>query len=405
MRIHEFVDEGLVHSSYLIDLGDGAAALVDPPRFPTEQERLVDHLGLRLAWTIDTHSHADYLTRSPGVAARRGAVFIAPAASHLATPYRPVVDGEHLELAPGVELIPIATPGHTPDHHAYLLTDHGIPEVLFSGGSLMVGTVGRTDLCGPDLAEPLAHEMFHGLHRFDDLPDSVLLYPTHGAGSFCSAPGSTDRTSSLGAERRTNPLLRITNEDRFVRQLLDGFGSFPSYFARLPELNRLGPTRYDLVPTLADLTPDEVERRIAAAAVLVDCRSIEEFAAGHLPDSLSNMLRSVFASWVGWLVEPGGPIIFVLDDNQSRDDAVRQCLDVGQENLADPRRPSPVASPRGGIQVATCTGSTSSDPTISAMSSLTCGRPTNMRPATSRAHATSSSGPWRPSHSSRYPSR
>jgi hydroxyacylglutathione hydrolase len=333
MHIHEFIDEGLGHSSYVIDLGDGSAALVDPPRFPTDHERLVDHRGLRLAWTIDTHSHADYVTGSPGVVQRRGAVFIAPAASHLATPHRPVVDGENLQLAPGVELIPIATPGHTPDHHAYLLTDHGIPEALFSGGSLMVGAVGRTDLCGPDLAEPLAHEMFRGLHRFDDLPDSVVLYPTHGAGSFCSAPGSTDRTSSLGAERRTNPLLGITDEDGFVRQLLEGFGTFPSYFARLPELNRLGPTRYDLIPTLADLTPDEVERRIASGAVVVDGRPIDEFAAGHLPNSLSNSLRSAFASWIGWLVEPGRPIILVLDDDQSRDDAVRQCLDVGQENL------------------------------------------------------------------------
>ena len=112
----------------------------------------------------------------------------------------------------------------------------------------MVGAVGRTDLCGPELAEPLAHEMFHSLRRLDGLPDDLAVYPTHGAGSFCSAPGGAERTTTLGRERATNPLFRIDDEDTFVEQLLAGFGSFPTYFARLPELNRRGPRRYAQLP-------------------------------------------------------------------------------------------------------------------------------------------------------------
>lgn len=333
MRVHEFVDEGLGHSSYVIDLGDGTAAIIDPPRFPTEHEALIERSGRRLWWTIDTHSHADYVTGSPGLVARLGPTFLAPAASNLDTPHRPLHDGERIALATGVALTAIATPGHTPDHHAYLLELDGAPVALFTGGSLMVGTVGRTDLCGPDLAVPLAHEMFRSLHRFDSLPDDLAVYPTHGAGSFCSAPGAADRTTTLGRERVTNPLLAITDEDAFVAQLVEGFGTFPTYFGRLPELNRRGPTRIDTLPTLALLDAGDVARRAADGAVVVDARPFIAFGAGHLPGSVSNTLRPVFGSWLGWLVPADTPLVFVVDATQDRHDLVRQCLDVGHEQL------------------------------------------------------------------------
>jgi hydroxyacylglutathione hydrolase len=333
VKIYDFVDEGLGHSSYVIELGDGSAAVVDPPRFPIAHEALIERLHLRLAWTLDTHSHADYVTGSPALAERTGATFVAPTASHLASPHRPVTDGERVALADGVELIAVATPGHTPDHHAYVVVEHGAPVALFSGGSLMVGAVGRTDLCGAELAVPLAHEMFGALRRFDELPDDLAVYPTHGAGSFCSAPGASQRTSTLGHERDTNPLFSITDEDLFVERLVAGFGTFPTYFARLPELNRRGPTRYDSLPHLAALQPDDIERHLAGGGVVVDARPVAAFSAGHIPESLSNTLRPVFASWLGWLVEPNRPLVFVLEPDQDRADLVRQCLDVGQENL------------------------------------------------------------------------
>ena len=333
MQIYDFVDEGLGHSSYLIDIGDGTAAMLDPPRFPTAQETLAERLKLQIAWTFDTHSHADYVTGSPGLAARVGTAFVAPAASRLGTPHRSLVDGESIELGKDLSIVALATPGHTPDHHAYLLEQSGEPVALFSGGSLMVGTVGRTDLCGPELSEPLARDMFRSLRRFDDLPDEVTVYPTHGAGSFCSAPGASERTTTLGHERVANPLFTITNEDQFVEQLLAGFGTFPTYFARLPELNRLGPNHFVTPPHLAQLDPDQVERHLDAGGVVVDARPAAAFAVGHLVGSMSITLRPVFASWLGWLIKPDQPIVFVLDENQDRSELVRQCLDVGHEQF------------------------------------------------------------------------
>lgn len=333
MEVHEFIDEGLGHSSYVIDLGDGNAAIIDPPRFPTAHEALIECSGWRLAWTIDTHSHADYITGSPGLVARTDATFIAPAASQLATAHRGVSDGEHVQLAPGVTLTAIATPGHTADHHAYLFAADGTPVAMFTGGSLMVGTVGRTDLGGPELAVPLAHEMFRSLRRFDDLPDALTVYPTHGAGSFCSAPGAAERVSTLGHERSGNPLLAIVDEDEFVDRLVAGFGTFPTYFRQLPERNRLGPTRIDSIPALALLDADDVAQRAADGAVVVDVRPFATFGAGHIPGSISNTLRAVFGSWLGWLVPADTPLVFVLDSNQDRADLVRQALDVGHEHL------------------------------------------------------------------------
>lgn len=333
MKIHDFVDEGLGHSSYLIDVGNGAVALVDPPRFPTVHEALAAELGLRIEWTFDTHSHADYVTGSPGVAARLGATFVGPASSHLATPHRPLNDGEFIAIGPGLRVFAIATPGHTPDHHSYLIQQSGEPVALFSGGSLMVGAIGRTDLCGPERADELAHDMFRSLRRFDDLPDDLAVYPTHGAGSFCSAPGSSQRTTTLGQERVTNSLFASTDESEFVALLLGGFGTFPTYFARLPELNRLGPTRHDTLPDLARLDAGQVQEHLAKGGAVVDVRPVKSFAAGHIPGSMSNTLRPVFASWLGWLVTAGQPIVFVLDQDQDRSEVVRQSLDVGHERL------------------------------------------------------------------------
>jgi rhodanese-related sulfurtransferase/glyoxylase-like metal-dependent hydrolase (beta-lactamase superfamily II) len=331
--IRMFVDEGLGHSSYLIDLGDGTAAILDPPRFPTMHVAAAKMQRTTPRWTIDTHSHADYVTGSPALAADPGVTFVAPAASRLEARHRAVRDEERIVLAPSVTLRTVATPGHTPDHHVYLLEQGGAPVGLFTGGSLMVGAVGRTDLCGPDLAEPLAHDMFHSLRRFDDLPDDLAVFPTHGAGSFCSAPGGGERTTTLGRERATNALFRVDDEDTFVEQLLAGFGSFPTYFARLPELNRRGPRRYRELPRLDRLDVDAVDRHRDEGAVVVDVRAVADFSAGHLPGSISNTLRPVFASWLGWVTDLDRPIVIVAGADQERDEIVRQCLDIGHDSI------------------------------------------------------------------------
>jgi hydroxyacylglutathione hydrolase len=206
---------------------------------------------------------------------------------------------------------------------------------LFSGGSLMVGTVGRTDLLGPEPREALARQLFRALRdEILTLPDDLAVYPTHGAGSFCSAPGATERTTTIGRERATNPMLAIPDENEFVERLLAGFGSFPTYFSRLPEVNRRGPRLYRTLPALDRVGVAQLPKLIEDGAVVVDVRRIEDFATGHIPGALSIELRPVFASWLGWLVEPDRRLIFVLGPDQDRSDLVRQCLSIGYEHLA-----------------------------------------------------------------------
>src|SRR5262249_54798095 len=149
---------------------------------------------------------------------------------------------------------------------AYILeAPDGDPLALFSGGSLMVGTAGRTDLLGPEYAEELAHAQFHSLRdRILPLPDDLPVYPTHGAGSFCSAPGAADRITTIGHERARNPLLQFTDESTFVDALLGGFGSFPAFFRRLPEVNRRGPHVYGTMPELTRLELDDFRAALAA---------------------------------------------------------------------------------------------------------------------------------------------
>jgi len=333
LDIVSFVDEGLGHSSHLVDLGDGTALVIDPARLPTAQRDHAQSAGLRIAFTADTHTHADYISGSPELAAD-GATFLAPAAARLAHPYTGVRDGDVITVG-RFRLEAIATPGHTPDHLAYLLHDDDGPVVLFSGGSLMVGSVGRTDLLGDEHREDLAHDLYHALwERILTLPTDLAVYPTHGAGSFCSAPGGADRTTTIGRERATNPLLAVASEDEFVDCLLDGLGSFPDYFRRLPGVNQAGVPAYDAVPTLTRMTPDEVEAVVASGGVVVDGRKVVDFAAGHLPGSLSIELRPVFASWLGWLTDPDRPIVFVLDEDQDEADLVRQALTIGHDGLA-----------------------------------------------------------------------
>jgi hydroxyacylglutathione hydrolase len=331
VEVVSVVDEGLGHSGHIVSI-DGDVLVIDPLRDTDGYRQLIDARAWRLVWTADTHTHADYASGSAELA-RQGATFLASRGAGLAVPHTALDGGDEVELG-GVRLRALATPGHTPDHLSYLLVDGDQPIAVFTGGSLMVGTVGRPDLLGPDHVDRLARAMWRSLHeQLLVLPDDLPVYPTHGAGSFCSAPGPSDRVTTIGRERATNPLVRATDEEAFVRLLVGGLGSMPAYFSWLPERNRRG---FGPPPTgaLDPLTPDDVARLLADGAEVVDVRRVEAFAVGHVPGSLSNALRSVFASWLGSLVAPDRALVFVTDDATDRTELVRQCSNIGYDHIA-----------------------------------------------------------------------
>ena len=328
------VEEGLGNSAYLLDLDDGRALVVDPGRNPAPYLAEAERRGWSVAFSVETHLHADFISGSRELAAR-GAQVLAPAAARLEFPAHGLDDGDELDVG-GLRLQALATPGHTPEHLAYLVLDGATPKALFSGGSLLVGAVARTDLISPEETEPLARALWRSLQeRVLSLPDDLPVYPTHGAGSFCSAPAGADRVTTIGREKATNPLLAAQDEDAFVRLLVDRLGSYPPYFLRLRERNRRGPRVYGTPqPTLRPLDAEDVSRLRSEGAEIVDVRSVEAFAAAHIPGSLSIPLRPQFASWLGWLVTDDVPLVIVQDPSQDETEVVRQALGIGYERLA-----------------------------------------------------------------------
>jgi len=325
------VDEGLGNTSYLVDLADGRALAVDASRDLRALRTAAGRRGLRVAYAADTHLHADFLSGAVQLAADDRAEVLASAAGEREFPHRGLADGDEVDLG-GLTLRTLATPGHTHEHLAFTLLDGARVLGVFTGGSLIVGSAARTDLVAPERTEELARAQYHSLQRLATLDDDVAVWPTHGAGSFCSAPPGAERTSTIGTERRTNTLLRAGSEDAFVRQLLESLGSFPPYFLRLGELNRRGPALVgddDLRP----LPVEEVAAQQATTADVVDVRPVRAFAAGHVPGSVSIPLRPAFATWLGWLVDAERPVVVVRDPDQDPAEILWQARKIGHDRI------------------------------------------------------------------------
>jgi len=328
------VDEGLGNSAYLVGLGDGRALAVDAPLDLRAVRSTARRHGLAVAFAADTHLHADFLSGAVQLAADDGAQVIASAAGHREFDHRGLADGDELALG-GLTLRAWTTPGHTAEHLAYLLLDGEQVLAVFTGGSLLVGAAARTDLSGQDRTEQLARSQFASLRRLLTLPDATPVYPTHGVGSFCSAPPGAQRVTTIGREKRTNPLLAAVGEDAFVKALTASLGSFPGYFLRLPEQNRHGPAVVTAAPALAPLTSAEVRDLQRRGGQVIDVRPVADYAAAHVPGSLAITLRDAFATWLGWLVtDPHSPLIVVAGPGQDLDGLVWQALKIGYASLA-----------------------------------------------------------------------
>ncbi|MGH2512190.1 MAG: MBL fold metallo-hydrolase [Candidatus Limnocylindrales bacterium] len=341
MFIRQFRLDGLGHLSTLVgDEEAGVAAVVDPRRDVDIYLETARRHGLRISHVFETHLHNDYVSGGRELVAATGAEQLIGAGAELAYPHRPVRQGD-IAAVGALEFQVEDTPGHTPEHVAYALADTSRalePSVLFSGGSLLVGAVGRTDLLGAENALPLARSMFHSLHdRILAHEDFVGVFPTHGAGSLCSTGIGSTLSSTIGFERRYNPLLQPTEFDAFARALLAGQPTVPRYFARMRPTNQAGPRVLGGIPGPAAIPLGELRRIVGAGGLLIDLRSPRAFAASHVPGSLSIPLGSSFGTWLGWVVDYDRPAVFILPGGPEGvgawDDAIRQALRIGHESI------------------------------------------------------------------------
>ncbi|WP_030578677.1 MBL fold metallo-hydrolase [Streptomyces anulatus] len=327
------VDEGLGNSAYLLDLGDGRALAMDASRDLRALRAAAERRGLRIAYAADTHLHADFLSGAVQLSHDTGATILASAAGRRAFDHQRLADGDEVDLG-GLTLRALATPGHTDEHLSFLLLDGARELGVFTGGSLIVNSAARTDLLGADRTEELARAQYRSLKRLTALPDETAVWPTHGAGSFCSAPPGTERTTTIGAQKQANPLLAAPDEDTFVAQLTASLGTYPTYFDRLGEINRRGPVVLTAQPLLPALGAQQVRALMADGGHVVDVRPAADYATGHIPGSLSIPLREQFATWLGWLLPDTAPLAFVVNDDQDLSEIVWQAYKIGYERLA-----------------------------------------------------------------------
>ncbi|MGC9378861.1 MBL fold metallo-hydrolase [Streptomyces sp. MH13] len=331
-----FVDtlefEGLGNRSYLAG-GPDAAVVVDPPRDIDQVIAAAARRGVRIASVAETHVHNDYVTGGLELARVTGARYLVPAGAHVSFARTPVADGDTVTVDEGLVLRALTTPGHTPHHTSYVLEEDGRGVAAFTGGSLLIGTVGRPDLVEPRLTERLARAQHASAHRLaDTLDDEVPVLPTHGFGSFCSSSRAGGGASTIGKERETNDALNL-DVDTFVAQMLAGLEDVPAYYAHMGPANAAGPAPVDLTPP-GRADAEEIASRLAAGEWVVDLRSRTAFAEGHVAGSFNFEGEGNFATYLAWLIPWGKPVTLLADTPEQITDAQRELARVGIDRPA-----------------------------------------------------------------------
>jgi hydroxyacylglutathione hydrolase len=329
MEIHSFRTPGLGDQTYLLE-HEGKAVLVDPQR---DISRFLDEAAARnleLRFVLETHLHNDYVSGAEQAALRTGAELVLPAAAAAAYRYTPAFHLEELQGEDGLSIRPLHTPGHTPEHTSYVILIDGKEVAVFSGGSLLVGSAGRPDLLGPERAATLARLQHISLQRLAGLPGEVELLPTHGEGSFCTSSGAGLYTSTIADEVASNPLLKITDPDEMVREMLRLPMPIPGFYRFMGPTNTLGVKPMPEVSRPALTLQDLEDRELN----VVDMRLRERQAAGMVPGSVGIEMGIDFGSWAGWLLPYNEPVAIVADPDQDAEEAIVQLAQIGFDAVA-----------------------------------------------------------------------
>jgi glyoxylase-like metal-dependent hydrolase (beta-lactamase superfamily II)/rhodanese-related sulfurtransferase len=336
MIFRQVIHDDLGCASYLIgDEDAGVAAVVDPRLDIDEYLSLARYMGVRIEHVLETHNHADHVSGHGRLAAATGATIHVHRDAAPDYDHEPFDDGWELELG-ALRVRALHTPGHRPEHTAFLLLDTGrgdeMPWAVLTGDTLFVGDVARPDLA-IDKTDG-ARGIFQSLHgKLLGLPDAVEVWPGHLGGSMCGGPGMDLKVAStIGYERAHNDLLRVTDEDAFVEQALAAIGPQPPNFRNIVAINR-GPLKGEPVEA-APLAPGQLERHHADGALLVDVRTELQFDEAHVPGSLCiTILRAGFGSKLAWLAREDQEIVFVGRDDADGHHAADLAAAVGLTNV------------------------------------------------------------------------
>ena len=318
--------------SYLAHDGE-VGLVVDPQRDIDRITALAAGLGVRITHVAETHMHNDYVSGGLALCRACGATYLVGAAEPAGFARTPVSDGDLIGVGDAFRVRVAATPGHTFNHLAYVLETEDGAAGVFTGGSLLFGSTGRTDLLGADHAVALARAQHASARRLArELPDSAEVFPTHGFGSFCAATQAEAQSSTIGREKLSNAVLTM-DEEAYVEALLAGLDTWPAYYARMGPANLAGADAPDLAPPRR-ATAAELRRRIDVGEWVVDLRDRVVFAAGFLPGSFSFPLNGSFATYLGWLLPPGVPVTLLGETPDQVAQAQRELVRIGIDRPA-----------------------------------------------------------------------
>jgi glyoxylase-like metal-dependent hydrolase (beta-lactamase superfamily II) len=335
MYFEQFYLGCLAHASYML-ASAGEAVVVDPQRDVDIYVKAAEEHNFKIRHIFETHLHADFVSGHKELAARTGAQIYIGAEAGAAFPHVPVRDGFSLQVG-ALNVAVWETPGHTPESICLVVKDEEKsrrPWAVLTGDTLFLGDVGRPDLSPQYSPQQLAGMLFDSLHhKLLTLPDDVLVYPAHGAGSLCGRNMRAERSSTIGTERLTNYALQIRSRDEFIRELTTNLPARPDYFVHDAEINRQGAPTLEEMPALVPLAPQELEKLLREGVPALDVRPNHEFAEGHVPGSLNIALSGQFATWAGTILGLSARPVLIAGSMAEIQEARMRLARVGIEDL------------------------------------------------------------------------
>lgn len=351
--VEQFFLGCLAHASYVI-ASQGEAAVIDPQRDVEIYLELAREKNLKIRHIIETHLHADFVSGHHELAQRTGARIYLGAGSGARFDHVAVRDGDSVKFG-DCRVDFLQTPGHTLESICAVMTDLGggsAPKAVFTGDTLFVGDVGRPDLSPSHTPQQLAAMLYDSLHKkLMNLPDATEVFPAHGAGSLCGRQMSTERSSTIGREKKSNYALQARSCDEFIHLLTDSLPARPEYFVRDVELNRDGAASLDRLPPLVPVGAKEVVDLQKDGVIVLDTRPIQEFAVGHVPGSIHIALGGQFASWAGRLLGLDRPIVLVAEDPEKIRESQLRLARVGIEKVVGFVEDGVTGWVRGGLEL------------------------------------------------------
>jgi hydroxyacylglutathione hydrolase len=335
MHIEQLYTNCLAEAAYYIE-SNGEAAIIDPLRETEPYIALAKKRGARIKYVLETHFHADFVSGHLDLAREANAAIVFGPGAETDYPVYNAKDGEELHVGKLTFRI-LHTPGHTPESTCYLVLDEeGKPHAIFTGDTVFVGDVGRPDLLDGKMSSgELASMMYDSLNqKIKTLPDDVIVYPAHGPGSACGKNIGKETHSTIGEQKKFNYALREMSREDFVREVTEGILPAPRYFAEDARINKSGydPIAHVIRENKQPLSAEQAIDAVRKGALILDTRNPDDFARGHVPESLNIGLNGQYAPWVGTLIDIRQPLVLITEAAKEEESILRLAR-VGYENV------------------------------------------------------------------------